>query len=169
MQEFRSYIGRALGEPTLVNDIPRADLSRVYAGMSQDLAGAAQAQSPQAARAFQAANGYYKAGQQRIDQLEPLLNGSPEQAFAKINRAAGEGPAANAGLLRSLQRSLPPDDWGSVGATVLSRMGEPSAGTAHATDFSPAAFTTNWNKLSDAAKDTLYGSQGRRSETTSRP
>lgn len=160
LQEFRSYIGRALGEPALINDIPRADLSRVYAGMSQDLGNAAQAQGPQAARAFQAANSYYKAGQQRIDQLEPLLNGSPEQAFAKINRAAGEGPAANAGLLRSLQRSLSPDDWGSVGATVLSRMGEPTAGTAHATDFSPATFVTNWNKLSDAAKDTLYGAQG---------
>lgn len=163
LKEFRSFIGRALGEPMLINDIPRADLSRVYAGMSQDLQGAAQAQGSTAARAFQAANNYYRAGQQRIDQLEPLLSGSPEQTFAKINRAAGQGASANAGLLTQLQRSLPPDDWGNVGATVLRQMGKPTAGVkdvVHGSDFSPASFVTNWNKLSDSAKDTLFGAEG---------
>jgi hypothetical protein len=163
LQEFRSFIGRSLGEPTLVNDIPRADLSRVYAGMSQDLGNAAQAQGPQAARAFQAANGYYRAGQQRIDQLEPLLSGSPEQTFAKINRAAGTGVSANAGLLRSLQRSLPPDDWNNVGAAVMRQLGTPTAGAKDVVSgvaFSPASFVTNWNKISDTAKDTLFGAAG---------
>jgi len=163
LQEFRSFIGRSLSDPMLVNDIPRADLSRVYAGMSQDLGNAAQAQGPSAARAFQAANNYYKAGQQRIDQIEPLLSGSPEQTFAKINRAAGQGASANAGLLTSLQRSMPPDDWGNVGAAVMRRMGEPTPGAkdvVHGSDFSPASFVTNWNKLSDSAKDTLFGAEG---------
>jgi hypothetical protein len=163
LQEFRSFVGRSLSDPTLVNDIPRADLSRVYAGMSQDLGNAAQAQGPSAARAFQAANNYYKTGQQRIDQIEPLLSGSPEQTFAKINRAAGQGASANAGLLTSLQRSMPPDDWGNVGAAVMRRMGEPTPGAkdvVHGSDFSPASFVTNWNKLSDSAKDTLFGAEG---------
>lgn len=177
LQEFRSYIGRQLGSPVLVNDIPRVDLSRVYAGMSQDLESAAAAQAAynktvalgagmkpaDPLASFQAANSYYSAGKARIDQLEPLLNGSPERTFAQINRAAGQGPAANAGLLRSLQRSMPDQDWGDVGAAVLRKMGAPTAGTKEivgGADFSPASFVTNWNKLSDAAKDTLFGAQG---------
>jgi len=162
LKEFRSFIGRAMGEPALAggNDIPRGDLSDVYRGMSQDLEGAAAAQGPQASRAFEAANSYYNAGKGRIDQLEPLLSGSPEQTFAAINRAAGQGPSANAGLLRSLQRSLPDADWGNVGAAVLRKMGVPTPGVGPQDAFSPASFVTNWNKLSDAAKDTLFGAQG---------
>jgi hypothetical protein len=163
LKEFRSYIGRAIGDPQLVDNIPRADLKQVYAGMSQDLEGAAKAQSPQAARAFEAANSYYSAGQSRIDQLEPLLSGPPEKTFATINRAAATGPSANAGVLRTIQRSLAPDDWNNVGAAVLRKMGAPTAGAKdvlHGSDFSPSSFVTNWSKLSDSAKDTLFGAQG---------
>lgn len=160
MKEFRSLIGRMLGEPTLVSDIPRADLKAVYGGISKDLERAASEAGPEAMRAFKNANSYYRAGMQRVDQLEPLLKGSPEQAFAKINRAASETGAANAGLLRSLQRSMPDDEWRNVGAAVIRRMGEPTPGAKDVLadhNFSAASFATNWNRLSDNAKDTLFG------------
>ena len=159
LQELRSTIGRQLSEPMLVNDIPRADLKRVYAAMSDDLAGAAKAAGPDVQQAFNRANQYYSAGMKRIDQLEPLLSGSPEQTFAAINRAASTGTGADAGLLRSLQRSMSPDEWGNVGSAVIRRMGEPTAGvkSPHGGDFSASSFVTNWNKLSDSAKETLFG------------
>lgn len=161
LSELRSTVGRMLGDPQLIDNIPRADLKSVYAGISQDLGNAAQTAGPQAGAAFNQANQFYKAGIDRMDQLEGLLNGSPEQSFAAINRAAGSGPAANAGLLRTLQQSLAPDQWGNVGAAVIRRLGQPTAGTASAlhgaSDFSAPSFVTNWNKLSDAAKDTLFG------------
>lgn len=161
LKELRSTIGRMIGEPTLVSDIPRADLKQVYGAMSEDLHGAAKAAGPQVEQAFNRANQYYKAGIERVDRLEPLLSGSPEQSFAAINRAASTGSSADSGLLRSLQRTMPPDEWGNVGSAVIRRLGEPTAGVkslAHGGDFSASSFVTNWNKLSDSAKDTLFGS-----------
>jgi hypothetical protein len=101
----------------------------------------------------------------QIEQVEPLLSRSPEQAFAAVNRAAGTGPAANAGLLQTLQSSLTPGQWGNVGSAVIRKLGEASPGSiaeplqgiAGGGGFSAASFLTNWNKLSDAAKDTLFG------------
>ena len=92
LKEFRSFIGRAMGEPQLVDNMPRADLKHIYGAMSQDLEGAANAAGPGAARAFEAANSYYRAGQSRIAQLEPLLNGSREQSFAAITARRVKAP-----------------------------------------------------------------------------
>jgi len=161
LNELRSTIGRMLGDGGLVNDIPRADLKRVYGGISQDLEGAANAAGPQTAQAFKRANQYYSTGIDRIDKLEGLVKGSPEQTFAAVNRAASDTGSADAGLLQSLQRSLPPDEWSNVGAAILRKMGQPQPGQQSvlpgSPDFSAASFVTNWNKLSPSAKDTLFG------------
>lgn len=159
LHEFRTTIGRAISDPTLINDIPRSDLKNVYAGISADLQAAAQRQSPQALAAFNEANNFYRSGMNRIDQLEPLLTGSPEQSFAKINAAAGKTGSANAGLLGTLRQSLPQSDWGDVGAAVIRKMGEPTSGaaTTAASEFSAASFGTNFNRLSNNAKDALFG------------
>lgn len=159
LQELRSTIGKQISDPMMINDIPRADLKGVYAGISNDLENAARAQGPEALTAFQRANQFYRDGMNTVDELEPLLSGSPENAFAKINAAAGQTGAANAGLLQSLKSNLPSQDWNNVGAAVIRRLGTPTAG-AHdlaGPAFSPTTFATNWGKLSDAAKDTLFG------------
>lgn len=160
LQEFRSSIGRSISDPSLISDIPRADLKNVYGAVSRDMEAAATQQGPAALNAFQKATQYYKAGIDRIDQLEPLLKGSPEQAFAAVNRAAGTGGSADAGLLTSLQRSMAPDEWRNVGATMIRKMGEPVANAKDAlaeSNFSPSSFATRWNTLSPEAKDTLFG------------
>lgn len=160
LKELRSSIGRKLGDPVLVSDIPRADLKNVYAGISRDLEAAAKKQSPAALQAFKRASAYYKAGLDRIDKLEPLLSGSPERTVARINAAAGEGASADVGLLRTIKKSVAPQEWRQVGASVIRRLGEPTKGAKDIlapADFSPASFATNWNKLSPSAKDVLFG------------
>jgi hypothetical protein len=159
LQELRSAIGRSISDPTLINDIPRSDLKNVYRGISADLESAAANQSPEALDAFQRANQFYGDQVKTIDALSPLLSGSPEQSFAKINQAAGSTAGANVALLRQAQSVMPADDWNNVGAAVIRRLGEPppSAQNALQTPFSASSFATNWNKLSDAAKDVLFG------------
>lgn len=160
LKELRSTIGRAIGDPILVNDIPKADLKRVYGAISQDLEDGARQRGPEALKAFRRANDYYRAGLDRIEQIEGLLKGSPEQSFAKLNRAAQQGVGADVGLLRSVKKSVPSSDWNNVGAAVIRRLGEPTAGAKDVladTNFSVSSFSTNWAKISNDAKDALFG------------
>jgi hypothetical protein len=159
-QELRSYIGRQLGDASLVSDIPRSDLKQVYGALSGDIGAAVDATgNPAAQKAFTNANSYYKAAMDRVDQVESLLSKSPEGAIASINAAAGKGAGADLGKLTALQRSLPAREWGNVASAVIRRLGEPAAGAADplSTNFSAGTFTTNWSKLSPQARDVLFG------------
>lgn len=159
-QEFRSFIGRQLGDASLVSDLPRSDLKRVYAGLSNDIGAAVDATgNPAASKAFANANSYYKAAMDRVDTIEGLLTKSPEGAIASINAAAGKGAGADLGKLTALQRSLPAQEWGNVASAVIRRLGEPTASAADplSTNFSAGTFTTNWSKLSPEARDVLFG------------
>lgn len=170
MKELRSYVGRLLGEPGLVSDIPRADLKSVYGALSHDMLAAAHSVNPKAVAAFNRANAYYKAGIDRIDALESILGNklSPEQVFRRVNAMATDSASANVGSLRALRKSLGDEEWGDVGSTIIRRMGEPSPGrapvqgaTAH---FSPNDYVTNWNKLTPEAKDVLFGNGSARQD-----
>jgi hypothetical protein len=164
LKELRSTIGGQLGTPSLVSDISRGDLKKVYGGITADLRKAAGAAGSDTLNAFDRATQYYQAGIKRVDALEPLLKGSPEDTFNAINRAAGAKGGADAGLLTQIQRSVSPEQWGDVGATVLRKLGEPTPGVKQiigsAPDFSAASLVTRFNGLSDSAKDTLFGVQG---------
>jgi hypothetical protein len=160
LSELRTYTGNALGDATLVNDIPRADLKNLYSSISSDMENAAQAQGPNAMFAFQQATAFYRNRMNTIDALDPLLNGPPETAFARVNRAASPGSSGNIGLPQTAQAAMPPEDWRNVGAAIIRQMGQPPAGAKNALApdaFSAPSFATNWNKLSDDAKDTLFG------------
>lgn len=159
VKSIRTQIGARAGEPQLTGDATTASLRRLYGALSEDMGTAAEAAGPEALNAFNRANQYYKAGTNRLEQLEPFTSGSPEQAFAMLNRAASNGSGADVGTLTALQRSMPPDQWGNVGATVIRKLGEPTPGAKDilGEGFSPSSFATNWNKLSDPAKDVLFG------------
>ncbi len=157
LKELRSTIGRKLADPVLVSDIPRADLKSVYTGITKDLEVAARKQGPEALKAFKNATDFYRAGLARIDRIEGILTGPPERAFAKINSAAQGG---DAGLLRSVKKSMAPEEWREVGAAVIRRLGQPTPGAKDIlseANFSPSSYVTNWSKLSDTAKDALFG------------
>jgi hypothetical protein len=55
---------------------------------------------------------------------------------------------------------LTPEEWGAVQATVLERMGLPTAGTNAGEEFSVNTFLTNWNRLMSNggnARQALFG------------
>lgn len=160
LSEFRSFLGRKMGAPPAVNDIPRADLANVYRALSNDLRNEADATSPAARSAFDQATSYYWAGRNRIDKLEPILNQTtPTATMNGLNK--------NIDTLEEIGSQMPADEWKGVGAAVLRRMGEgPVAAKdveqvqAQAPTFSPTAFATNYVRLGDRAKDALFGAVG---------
>lgn len=164
IQELRTQIGYQLQHPTYGQDqIPRAQLKQLYGALSRDLQAAARKQGPEAVKALNRATINYGTRMKVLDKLEPLIKGdkSAEATFSQLNNAARSSGGANAGLLRTLKANATPQEWGDIGATMVSRLGAPEAGAkdlaSAAEPFSVSSFVTNWNKLSDAAKDLFFG------------
>lgn len=157
---LRSRVGKMLTESSLVDDVPRAELKRLYGALSQDLAAAAEAAGPQAARAATRANGFWRAGMARVDAVENVINrsGGPERIF----EAATSGSREGATTLRAVMQSLPKEGQRVVTATVLRRLGRanPSQQDDVGGTFSTETFLTNWNRLSPEAKRALFDRHG---------
>ena len=165
LKELRSYIGRQMSNPAIVNDIPRADLSRVYGALTADMRSAAAAQGPEALKALDRATQDFQERMRVIDRITPLLKpDAPEKTFGIINRAA-QGGGGDAGLLAEVKSAIGPSsaEWGDVGAAIVRTLGKPSPGvhTAGNPEFSVNNFVTNWNKLSPKAKDILFGPESK--------
>lgn len=163
LMELRSQVGYQLERPNFGPDqIPRAQLKRLYAALTSDMKAAAQKQGPEAVKALTKATTNYAVRMQVIDRLEPLVSGDSVEATARrLTAAASSTGSADAGLLRAAKSVMTPEEWGDFGASIVSRLGEPSAGAADilaGANFSPSSFMTNWNKLSPRAKDMLFGS-----------
>lgn len=159
LSKIRSAVGRKLSTPSLVSDIPRAELKHLYAALSKDMEAAARANGPEAIKAFQRANAYWKAGMARVDDvLEPLVkNRAPEQVFAALERGGQSGPTQ----VRAVLRSLTPPQQRIVQATVIQRLGmaAPSKQGAEGGEFALDRFLTNWNRLHPQARKALFRGQ----------
>lgn len=161
VKRIRSAIGDQLNDFQLTSDVPRAQLKQVYAGLSQDMEQAAKSAGPQAEKALADANTFYKNGQQRIDTLQRVIdkNGGPEAVFNSAMAGTKEGNTT----IGNVMSSLGPQEQKTVSAAVLNRLGKSNPGQQNAEGdaFSLNTFLTNWNKLSDSAKQTLFGGYGK--------
>ena len=157
---------RLLKDPQLRGTVDDAAVSRIYGALTDDLeAGASALGGPGAARAWQQANRFYRAGVERqAKALDSVFGaGSGEKAYDQIVSAASSGARADVRKISAVKRSLPPEQWGDIAATVIDRMGRPTAGAANAVDgeaFSVSTFLTNYAKLSPQGREILFGSLG---------
>lgn len=166
LQELRSQVGYQLEHPSFGPDsIPRAQIKRLYAALTQDMNNAARAKGPAATRALIHATTNYGTRMRLIDRLEPLVSSdAPERTFTRLNSAAMSSGTADAGLLQAAKKVMTPEEWGDFGASIVSRLGTPTANARDVlsgTDFSPGSYSTSWNKISDRAKDLLFGANTR--------
>lgn len=160
VKQLRTLVGDQLNDFSLTSDVPRSKWKAVYAALSNDLKGAADAQGPDATQAWNRANNYYSAGQNRLDAISGVLDksGGPEAVF----NAAMSGTKDGASTLKSVMQSLQPDQQKVLSAAVINRLGKATAGQQNAAgdEFSMGSFLTNWNKLSPQAKSTLFDRYG---------
>ncbi|MBT8449293.1 MAG: hypothetical protein KJO69_06365 [Gammaproteobacteria bacterium] len=160
VKALRSSVGRRINNMTLVEDVSKGDIKRLYGMLSEDLTAAAQAAGPDAAKAAARANSFYRAGVNRIENIERVIkkNGGPEKIYGALMSGTKEG----ATTLRTVMKSLKPDERKAVTAATVRRMGKATPGqqdeTAEA--FSINTFLTNWARLSPEARGVLFGGLG---------
>ncbi len=158
LTRLRSQVGKLINTNELITGIDRSQLKQIYAGISDDLKLAAQANGPKSTQAFNRANAYYKAGSSRIDGfLQRISNkADPDRIVRELMTSGTEG----ATKIRAVKRSLTRDEWGVVQSAALKRMGR--AVNSSQDDigelFSTETFLTNLNKLSKPARNELLGS-----------
>lgn len=161
IKALRSRVGEKLSNLSLIDDASKADLKRLYGALSDDLTTYVQGtNNPAASRAVTRANDFYRAGRNRIDNIESVVNknGGPEKIF----NAALSGTKEGATTLRTVMKSLQPNEQKMVAAAVVRRMGKATPGQQDVTGeaFSINTFLTNWARLSPEARGTLFGRFG---------
>jgi len=165
LKDLRSTIGKSIGSFSgVMSDLDQGQLKKLYGALSQDLELAARSAGPKALNAYTRANNYYRAGQSRVENaLKNVLKADTEKkAYNDIVAMTLEAsPKGSTKKLLQLKKSLPQDQWSTVSATIIRKLGEapPQRGGApDATDFAefnPANFLTNWNKMDNSAKTVL--------------
>lgn len=152
LRSLRSRVG-ALMDDALVSGIPGGELKKLYGAISKDLEVAASQTG--AGEAFARQNNFYRARMERIEgTLERVLGNTPEETFSRFMPKDAE----QATKVRSVMRSLDPEQRQVVSEAVVNRLGRATPGRQNEAGdvFSPETFLTNWNKLSDGAKAQLF-------------
>jgi len=152
IRQLRSAIGERLSNPSLVSDIPYADLKQLYGALSRDMEGAARASGPEAERAWQRANAYTRAGHERIENfLDPLVakDAMPETVF---NMATAGGKAGGT-KIQAIMNSIGPDNRLIVSSNFLRKIALNLTGD----DLDAVRFAKAYNELDPAAREALMG------------
>jgi hypothetical protein len=161
IQSFRSYVGEKLNGMAFQSDTSQKALKALYGALSRDMEATATSQGPQALASFQRANRYWRARQDRIQNVvRPIIGetgeGGPQAAFNQIQSwASNKGETVR---VAQLMRSLPEDEAGTVRATIFSRLGNAKAGQQswEGTEFSPSTFATMWHTMDPAARAAMF-------------
>lgn len=159
VKKLRTLVGRELESTSLASDVPRSKWKALYAALSEDLGEAARETGPAAEKAFRRANAFSSAGYGRIETFLDRVAG--KDTVENVFRAA-VNPAEireGASTLNAVMRSIPAGERKMVTAAVLRRMGVANPGAQDETGavFSAQTFLTNWAKMSEPAKVTLFG------------
>lgn len=140
------------------------DFNQLTRAMTTDLrdmvqAAAVQARNPpqRAIQAFDTAEREFGRLAEQNTVLQRLVNSRGEGAIATLLGAAKER-GGNVRLLAQLRQSMNPQEFEVVGGTLLHELGHNNA----TGQFSLAQFATNWEKISDHAKNVLFSPQHRR-------
>jgi hypothetical protein len=168
LADFRSAVGEGIGSiKGPLADQADGRLKSLYGTLTADMEAAARSAGPEAFRSWKRATNFYRAGAERIERaLDQTINAkSPERAFEAFRALASEGTSrADITRMTQIKRSMPPDEWNVVSASIVDRLGRARAGAQNAEGdaFSPSTFLTEWNKLSPQAKAILMPSEARR-------
>lgn len=155
VKQTRTLVGNEIADGGLLSDVPRSKWNSLYGSLSGDLQQAANKAGPDAAQAFNRANGYTRAGVARLDRVAPFADKvAPEQAYTAMVQATKE----NVSTLQAVKKTLPEGARGSVAGTVIERLGRATNGVQNesGTAWSPETFLTNWNKMKPEARQELF-------------
>jgi hypothetical protein len=159
LRQVRTMIGKDIAAPMLSGSsgAQNAGLKRIYGALTEDLSAAAKATGPEAARKLEAADRFTRFWMNTAAQTMEKINrfAADENAFRFALQSARDGGTA----LTRMRRHFTEDEWDTVSASVIERLGRAAPGAQDATGevFSVSTFMTNWNRLAPEAKEALFG------------
>lgn len=120
----------------------------------------------------EAAKLYQRAAQSHRERVEVIDNvlapiigakGSAPRSGEQIIGAIEQAGRGNSARLGDFMKVLPAEDAALIRGTIIDRLGRASAGQQDETGaaFSLNTFLTNWSKMSDRAKTTMFGGEAR--------
>lgn len=156
IRKLRTLVGREISDATIASDVPRSKWKALYAALSDDLGAAAKQAGPQAEGVWSRANNYSRAGMGRIESVLDKAIGKdrlPEDIFRAVNPTNPD----QANRIRSVMRSMQPEERQIVSDAIINRMGRSTPGRQNEAGdvWSSETFLTNWNKLSPGAKSQI--------------
>ena len=159
LRQIRTAIGKDLDEPLLAGSTgsQNAAMRQVYGALTEDMSAVAKLAGPEARKALEVADRYTRAWMNtaavtlnKIDKFD-----TDEQAYNFAMSRLGDGGTN----LQRLRNQFEPEEWDTVAASVLEKIGLARPGAQDATGevFSVNTFLTNWSKMSAEAKNALFG------------
>lgn len=156
---LRTHVGEMLDSGTFPEGMSEHELRGIYAGLSQDLKAAAlNAGGPRAVAGLERANELNKQVSDWKEGIKKVLgpeSRSGEGVAGAIIRAASNGASADLETLAKARSAVPKEVWQDIASTAISKLG-----TSRNGEWTPAAFVTDFRKLSDRGKALLFRSVG---------
>lgn len=159
LKQVRTAIGKNLAEPLSsgATSAQNMAMKRVYGALTEDLSSAASNTSAEAAKKLATADRYTRLWSNTAkDTMEKIAKfDAEERAFKFAMSASNDGGSS----LARLRRNFTNEEWDTVAASVLNKLGDATPGAQNAAGdaFSINTFLTNWNRLSPEAKSALFG------------
>ena len=164
VKSIKGKIGNKISSFDLINPVDKAQLKTIYGVLSEDIKIALKGNT-KGLNALSRANKYYQSGLKRVDDyLLPIAKtADPDRIASLLINTGKEGSSR----LNAIKKSLTTDQYNVFLSNVIDRMGRLQASQALAGDFvegvgkfSSETFLTNYNKLSKAAKESLFSGKG---------
>lgn len=165
LRELRTQVRKLRPAEGTKVGINKGAVDRVYNALTEDMhAMALEAGGPQALRAIQMADRYTRALEavRKPAIMKVVEKPSGEGVFADVLRLAQDGSGGDWRRLAQIRRSVSPQEWNDVSATVIRTLGKKTAGALTSVDdadFSPSTFMTNFAKLSPRGKSIIFGGE----------
>jgi hypothetical protein len=156
IKKLRTLVGNEIADASLIADVPRSKWNPLYAALSDDLGEAAKKVGPAAEQAWSWANQFTRTQLARLEDLSGILSkDAPEKVFSAAISGSFEGNT----VVRRVVSALPMKERREFAAAVLQRMGRATAGqqNAEGNAFSSETFLSNLSKMSQTARQTLFG------------
>lgn len=153
LQAARSRVGEMMADPNVQKSIPKAELSRLYGALSEDMKTAMQ-NSPEALKLFNTQNKFWSAVSSRMDDtMESIAKaGSPEMAYNIAMQGGKQGGSRLFSIKRSMEAAGKSQEWDDMVAGIIERMGKSKPDSP----FDPVAFLRSYQSLPQNTKTALF-------------
>lgn len=159
---LRTRVGNMLADPQKKElaslNVAQQDMEALYAALSADLKNSVKAAGgDEGLKLFNEANNRAAIFARDKAAIKKVMGaGSDENVASNLIAMAGNTGRANVKDLMLMKSKVSKESWDELSSAAISKI---SGGEA---DFSPAKFTTAWNKMSPSGKKILFDEQSRK-------